>query len=353
MRKVSPFLLAWLLVSAAWPAKVEANCGSTSCPIEIHALPLFDPGRFSVDLSFQYIDQDQPMIGSDDAEVGEIPTDHDEVRTLNRVGTVSLDWRLGSQWELGLALPQISRFHEHLAAEEHGHGEEEAESAATAKHEGHEHEAEKVPEQFHLEGLGDLLVQGRRRLWAGGGPANDSLWATLGVELPTGETEETNDEGELGEVPIQPGSGSTDFIVGLAWRGGLVRGTSLAGPQGGATRLPYFVSASYRRNGQGTDDYRLGDEVQVNAGGAYPLRPYLQLLLQVNGRYRDKDSPGKTEEDVDFTGGTALFVSPGLHFLVGERWGGYAYVQVPVYQHVNQEQLTASANWFTGVQARF
>ena len=357
MRKLFTFLLASLLASAVGTARVEAHCGSTSCPIELRALSLFDPGRFNVDLSFQYIDQDQPTIGSDDAEVGEIPSDHDEVRTINRISAVSLDWRLASAWELGFALPQVSRFHERLSAEEHGHDEAHGrageESTATGKHEGEEHESEKVAEEFHLAGVGDLLVQGRRRLWAGPGPANDSLWASLAVELPTGETEATNDEGEVGEVPIQPGSGSTDFVVGLAWRGGVVRGTSLAGPEGRATRIPYFVSASYRGNGKGTDDYRLGEEIQVNAGGAYPLRPYLQLLLQVNGRYRGKDSPGETDEDVDFTGGTSLFVSPGLHFSVGERWGGYAYVQVPVYQHVNQEQLTASANWFTGVQARF
>ncbi len=204
MRTSIPILLLWLLLSVVATAKVEAGCGTTSCPIELSALSLFDPGRFSADLSFQYIDQDQPTIGSRDAEVGEIPSHHDEVRTINRIGTVSLDWRPGGAWELGFALPQISRFHRHLAAGEHHHEAdgEEPEASTSGKHEGEAHGEERVVEQWRIDGVGDLLVQGRRRLWAGGSPAGGSLWASLGVELPTGATDEANEDGEVGEVPI-------------------------------------------------------------------------------------------------------------------------------------------------------
>jgi hypothetical protein len=60
-----------------------ASCGLSSCPIDLHALQFGDTGRFSLDLSFQYIDQDQPRIGSRRAHVGEIASDHDEIRTIN------------------------------------------------------------------------------------------------------------------------------------------------------------------------------------------------------------------------------------------------------------------------------
>src|SRR4029077_3829328 len=133
----------------------------------------------------------------------------------------------------------------------------------------------------------------------------------------------------------------------------VLRQTHIRGPQGNIAALPLFLSATYRKNGKGRDDYRLGDEWQVNAGGAYPFTHRLEALLQLNARFRGKDSPGRTEEDPDFTGGTFVYVSPGARFSWNERWGQYVYVQLPVYQDVNGLQLTSSANWLTGIQTSF
>ena len=42
------------------------------------------PRQFTLDFSFQYIDQDQVRIGTHKGFVGEIPSTHDEIRTVNR-----------------------------------------------------------------------------------------------------------------------------------------------------------------------------------------------------------------------------------------------------------------------------
>jgi hypothetical protein len=113
------------------------------------------------------------------------------------------------------------------------------------------------------------------------------------------------------------------------------------------------VAASYRRNGRGTDEYRLGEEWQLNAGTAYPLSRRIEALLQLNSRFRGKDSPGRTDEDPDLTGGTFVFASPGLRLALRGDLAGYAYVQIPLYQDVNGLQLTARTNWLAGFQTRF
>src|SRR6185295_13177914 len=92
----------------------RASCGAASCPSEIQSFNAPNVGHWSLDLSFQYIDQDRPRIGTHGAQVGEIPSEHDEVRTINRTATLNLRYALSNRFELGVTAPWISRFHEHL-----------------------------------------------------------------------------------------------------------------------------------------------------------------------------------------------------------------------------------------------
>jgi len=175
------------------------------------------------------------------------------------------------------------------------------------------------------------------------------------VKFPTGAAHEVSrgDDPEEGEVPIQPGSGSTDILLGATWQSGILRETSLQGIMGKTTLIPFFASLSYRLNGRGTHEYRIGNELQLNAGSEYPLSERLHLLGQVNLRHREKDSVGETEENPDLTGGTFVYVSPGVRFTISHATSVYAYVQVPVVQNVNGTQLTSRVNYLVGVQERF
>lgn len=298
-----------------------ASCGSASCPLDLNALNRPEVGRFSLDLSFDYIDQDQPRIGTRDAAVGEIHAHHDEVRTINRNVNFLLRYAATDRWQFSIMAPYISRSHEHI----------------------HNHAGEQEPEHWNLSGQGDVQLQTRYRFAPG-------FWALAGVKLPTGADSRANGEGEVAETPIQPGTGSTDYIAGIGWESGVVRSTMAHGPMGNAARIPLFASLTFRRNGTGAADYHFGNEWQASAGGAYPLRTSLELLLQANARRRlrdrDPDDPGA------FTGGTYAYVSPGLRWS-GRRGSVYALIQLPVYQDVNGIQLTSKRNWVTGVQKRF
>jgi hypothetical protein len=311
-------LAAALVAPAAW-----ASCGSSSCPIELRALDAAHPDRFTLDLSFQYIDQDQPMIGTRNARVGELHAHHDEVRTINRIATLQLVYAPTDRLQFSIAVPRVSRDHEHL----------------------HNHHGAVIPESWQFAGIGDVALQARGRI-------TESLLLIGGVKLATGARHEANDEGEEAEVTIQPGSGSTDYLGGLAWHGGFVRDTSLGGAMGHSTRIPLFASATYRVNGNGTERYRRGNELQVNAGGEYPLASRLNLAAQLNARVLSRDEPGDTGEDPALTGGRFLYASPGLNVTLTPSLGAYAFVQLPLYQKVNGIQLTAKKNLVFGVRWR-
>jgi hypothetical protein len=288
-----------------------------------------EAGRFSLDLSFQYIDQDQPRIGTRRAHVGEIASDHDEIRTINRLATLQLNYALTERFQVALAVPYVSRSHEHFD-----------EAAARI-------------ERWNFGNMGDATLQARLRLFTTHGQAHSSLWLTGGAKLATGSRHETGSSGEDAEVTITPGTGSTDALFGVTYQSAVVRDTRLGGMLGHATLIPFFVALSGRVNGHGTNGYHRGDELQLNTGTEYPLSPKVHLLGQVNGRISSKDDVGETKENRDLTGGRYLYVSPGLRVVVGQGTSVYGFVQVPVYQRVNGLQLTAKANYVAGIRKSF
>src|SRR5947209_3027188 len=168
---------ALLLLLSLHPEAARASCGSSSCPIDLHALQ-FGDGKFSLDLSFQYIDQDQPRIGSRRAHIGEIASDHDEIRTINRLAALQLNYSLNDRFQMAFTLPYVSRSHEHFDDE-------------TAR-----------VERWNFADVGDAAVQGRVRLFASDAPEHSSLWLTGSVKLPTGTRRETGSSGEDAEVTI-------------------------------------------------------------------------------------------------------------------------------------------------------
>jgi hypothetical protein len=309
-------LLSSLLLSVT---QASASCGSSSCPLDLHALGLTDNSRLTLDLSFQYLDQNHLRRQRGDFEI-----EHDELRTINRLTTFQLSGRVTPRLYLSLTVPYVSRTHEHVER------------------------ATSTFEEWRFGAFGDAAVQARYRV-------AQSLWLSAGAKLPTGAHHEQSrgTDPEEAEVTIQPGSGSTDILLGATYQGGVVRDTALGGPLGNATLIPYFASITYRRNGRGTRDYRRGDEIQVSAGSEYPVAASLHLIGQINVRRSAKDDVGQTEENPALTGGTYVYLSPGLRLLAGHGASLYGYVQIPIVQRVNGVQLVSRANYLAGIQERF
>lgn len=316
MRHPAPWLLA-VLLAAATPAR--ASCGAAFCSLNTQwASPGLwtEPGA-RLDLRYEYIDQDRPRAGRNKVAVGEIPRDHDEERTLNRNLVATLDYTVNPAWGFSVQAPFIDREHSHI----------------------HHDEGERATSQ--VSGLGDVRILGRWR--AATNDRDAAAWGLLGgLKLPTGDFKETDAGGTLVERTLQPGTGTTDAIVGVYYRG-----QKLAGGK----PVQVFAQVQVQAALDMRDDYKPGDQLGLDAGLAYPVTHDLSVMLQANALVRKRD--GGAQADPQDSGGTWLWLSPGLAYALGAHTQLYGFVQLPVYQRVNGVQLTADRTVAVGMSVRF
>ena len=313
--------VALAAVAATEPARSLASCGAESCPLD-HA-SRWSEQPFTFELSYQYLDQDQPRTGTDDAEVGAIPRHHDEVRTLNRITTARAAFRRGA-WSVGAALPFVDRYHAHI----------------------HNHQGEKILDEWNYSGLGDLEVVGLKTFNPNEGRLSGfgdiRYFLSAGVKMPTGDTSVPNEEGDQPEPTARPGTGSWDVLAGfgIEWTGG---------PWSDNPDTPLRLSVTGRWNGYGTEDYRIGPEVQAHLATEYPLGARIALLGQANFRVKGKDDVAESGVEEDDTGGSVLYLSPGARYTLTPRASIYGLVQFPAYQRVNGIQIVSETNLYVGV----
>jgi len=298
-----------------------ANCGSeSSCPLEPPAIR--GDARFQFEVSQLYIDQDQPMVGADDAAIGAIPGHHDEVRTVSRVTNVRGAVRTPQGWAFRATLPYIHRTHEHI----------------------HHHMGEDHYERWNDRGVGDLDVSVTREFRRDQG---GRYQATLGVNAPTGKQRGAeNEDGDPIEASARIGTGSWGLTAstGAEWR--------LRAPgRDGDTTMPLRLSLSGRANGRGVEEYRHGAEAQAHVSTEYPVAGAVAALLQANYRVRAKDDVGDADqEEASNTGGAALYVTPGLRVDALSGLSLYGLVQLPVWERVNGIQVVATMNVIVGLR---
>ena len=313
-------LAAALLAAACIDA--FASCGAAFCSVNTSwdAQGAWPSDGTRLDLRYEAIRQDQPMSGGARVAFGAIPRHHDERSTLNRNWIFAIDRSLGADWSIGLSLPVVDRAHEHV----------------------HNHRGAKLPEAWSFAGAGDARMLLRRRLYAaeGEGPSVESAGITFGLKLPTGLRDERNGEGALAERSLQPGTGTTDLLAGAQY--------SRALPADG---FGWFVQGLAQLPSGGRDGYRPGSRLSADAGLRFELGDRGAAMLQLNALWRGRDAGILSEPDD--TGGRALFASPGASFAFSREWQGYAFVQLPVAQHVNGVQLVARRALVFGASARF
>ncbi len=125
-----------------------------------------------------------------------------------------------------------------------------------------------------------------------------------GIKLPTA-SEEKDADGEPLDFDVQAGQGATVINAGLwhAW-----------------FRYPWLVysSASYHVAGEGFQDFQAGDAITFNSTLQYAPSQTLAWYLGVEGRYSETDQfDGIDDPD---SGGTVLFLTPGLIYTLKTDW---------------------------------
>lgn len=304
------------------PALTHASCGSAFCLVNTNwgAQGVWTEPGWRADLRYEYINQDQPRTGTRDVAVGEIPMHHDEVQTVNRNTFATIDYGFSNNWGVALIVPWIDREHDHI----------------------HNHHGEQIPESWSFSDPGDVRIAGRYQLSFDNSDAMRLSFAGLiaGLKLPTGKTDVTNSEGEAAERSLQPGTGTTDLLLGGYFRQAL-----------GAWNASWFAQAGAQLPLNSHDDYKPGQVWTVDFGGRWEATPRLGLLLQLNMVWKGRDSGSEAEPDD--SGGRYVFISPGITFAITNKVNVYGFVQLPIYQYVNGLQLVAKQAYSVGVSAQF
>ena len=167
----------------------------------------------------------------------------------------------------------------------------------------------------------------------------DFFGATFGLKLPTGRTDVRNADGDLAERTLQPGSGTTDLLLGGYFRRVLGSGTS------------WFADLLWQRPLNSHEEFRPGDRLSLDVGVRREMSERLGLMLQLNYLHRARD--GGDQAEPDDSGGKFLFLSPGVSYALGNNLQLYSFVQLPLYQYVNGVQLTSRWAFLSGASLRF
>lgn len=315
----------WLaLAILLCPNGAQASCGSASCTLNTQwqNQGVWTKPGWRVDLRHEWIDQDQPRQGTDAVAVGEVESHHDEERTINRNTLLTLDYGSASAWGLSLSLPVIERRHRHQVNPEDDH--------AHSRHGGETHV---VDEAWDFNGLGDLRLLGRYALTKNAG-------ILAGLKLPTGKIDERNAEGEAAERSLQPGSGSTDAMLGMYYHQSSADGTHRG-----------FTQALWQQPVSERDGFKPGRRLTLDVGYRYAVTAQLGLLAQINLHEQSHDRGAQAEPES--SGSRSIFFSPGLAWQPLPALQFYGLVQWPLYQRVEGVQLTADYLPTIGVSYRF
>jgi hypothetical protein len=321
-------LFATLLCATA---NAYASCGSSFCAVNTHwdTQGLVNDEGLRIDLRYSYAKADTPRYKSskvtNDLASAAAGEEVENLRTINQTLNLDLDYAINRQLSVALGLPLVSRDHSHTIADGLGGG---------------------TVEQGKFSELGDIRVMGNYKLDSGEHDANShhsGSGVRLGLKLPTGSTNWEFQPGAAGERSLQPGSGSTDAILGAYYHQDLADS-----PWG------WFTSAQVQTALSTRNDYRPGNDITLDVGSHYAISPALTGLLQLNGQFKERDSGLNANPH---SGGRNMNLSPGLSFSFASRTRLYGFVQLPLYQYANPDpdpaitygQLTAPWSMSLGI----
>ena len=312
--------MAFAFPAQADHAALGIGIGNAS-PISTETAITMPQGRTTVGVRAQYIEFDEfsdselARLREEDAEA-----DLHSVESLWQASGI-VAHGITDDLTVGVQVPFI--FRNNIREPEHGH--EDDHDAG-----GEEPEIENLGD---VEGIGDTTLFGQYRFFHTEENTTHAS-ALFGVKMPTGKTSRRSGSGERLETELQPGTGSWDGLMGLAF-------THIFGP------FSFDTSVLYSLVTDGAQDTDRGDILSYNAALSYrafggarttymPPTMSLDFILELNGEWRDKE---ETHGVVDGnSGGTLLYLSPGVRFLAGSNWNTAFSFGIPIVEGLNGDQ---------------
>ncbi|WP_024298471.1 transporter [Methylomicrobium lacus] len=184
-------------------------------------------------------------------------------------------------------------------------------------------------------GFGDVRFFGQYRFFHTDDNLNH-VALLFSLKTPTGRTSVKDNQGNFFEAHHQPGSGSWDPSMGLAFTRTM-----------GAFSLD--TSGLYTVATKGAQNTNLGDSFEYNIALSYafgaPVRnaffassnnaPWT-AILELNGEWRDKQETGGLSDPN--SGGNTVYISPGVRFSGGKHWNTALSFGAPIVKDFNGYQ---------------
>ena len=288
-------------------------------------------GKFVVGMSVQSIELDDIS----DEVLEAAGTADEDVHSVDSLFSASANFAYGltNDLTIGLTIPYVDRSNVREAHNDMGVGE--AELAGDSN------------------GIGDLTLFGQYRFHQS---EKQDAAILVGIKTPTGETGVREIEGGLFEAEQQPGSGSWDPFLGLAYN----RNWGDIGFSGNV--LYTFVT-------EGTQDTDLGDIFNYNLALSYrttipegghdhhdhahqaKIIDYIDMVVELNGDSRQRVNIGGESEE--HSGGHSLYLSPGLRVGLGHSVSLFTSVGIPIVNDLNGIQSEPDYRVIGGMSITF
>ena len=321
------YRLTLAAVGVALAPAASWACATCGCTLNADAaLGYMSQPGFRLSFEYDYIHQDQLRSGRD--RVSSVPDGSElERETLNRYLTLGLDYSPTADWNFNLRVPYVIRTH-----------------STYGEYDG----TEPLPPTSgsRSSSIGDLKLIGNYQGFLEG----HNLGVQIGVKLPTGnygtDVKFSNGPaaGEPLDASLQPGTGSTDIIVGVYYYRYVSENIS-------AFANVQFQSAVVEKQSTPGNDFRPGNSTTARIGLRYEGDPRWVPQLQLNYTHKSVDQ-GALADSAD-TPGDVVYVSPGLIAQVYGNLHAYGFVQVPVYSDLVGYQVFPRYTFSVGASYAF
>ncbi len=338
MKHSSRYALAAL---ASLPTTAAFACATCGCSLSTDAAMGYSSATgWSVGIEYDYLDQDQLRHGGSAisparvAAINNAGGDQEvEKDTANHYTTLDLGYAPSPDWNFKLMVPYVDRNHTTYGNSPNPLTPDLISGASYG-------------------GLGDIKFI---TSWQGLLPTNN-LGFQLGIKLPTGDYGGPSADGlgvvgrnpraftsgplagNLVDTSLQPGTGSTDLIVGAYYYQPVSQDFD-------AFVNGQFQAAVSHKLDQPGADFRPGNLATVSVGLRYEANPTVVPQLQLNLTHKSHDQ-GALSDDTD-SAGTVAYLSPGVTVNVAQATYVYTFVQLPVYRQLVGYQL--SPRWTASV----
>ncbi len=311
----------------------EASCGGSNCSlIRGTQSGVTNKGRFVFDISHRYILQDDKQRGGDDATEALVPKvdfenrvlelgHHREIRTINQLTQIDVSYGITEKLTATMNVPfRNDRYHEH---------DDEVDPAVPGSGDFNKVDG--------TEGFGDITLLLKYALLQ---TLKHQLVVGGGVKFASGEYKLLDNEGQINEPTLMPGTGSYDAILTGLYIFSVI-----------PNRLDLFTSVAHRFTTKNPLDYLVGDSTAIDAGMLYALSTLVSISAQINARIARRDE--FIGASVPSTGGEFINFTPGVTLAATENLSFYTHVQIPIYQRVNEVNLVPNYGLLFGASYGF